>query len=257
LVSGTQTDTEAVREDVARVLAPMGLRLSPGKTTVVHMSEGFDFLGFRIQWRRKRGSNKWHVYTFIADRPVRSVKAKIRALTHRNSQQDLGDVLRRLNQLMHGWAAYFRHAVAKHTFATIAAFAWRRVVAMVRHRHHWQWVDVRRWLIDPTGRWRQPAADGIELFDLATVSVTRYRYRSKIPNPWAQPVNTHTAETVESPLRGDAHGGFGERPGETDREQPRHRAPGRLNQAAEADLDDVDDLAFDLAGALPFDGGDG
>ena len=37
-----------------------------------------------------------------------------------------------------------------------------------------------------------------------------------------------TADSVESPLRGDTHGGFGERPGETGREQPRHRAPGRL-----------------------------
>jgi hypothetical protein len=35
---------------------------------------------------------------------------------------------------------------------------------------------------------------------------------------------------VESPLRGNTHGGFGERPGETDRWQHRHRAPGRLNQ---------------------------
>ena len=38
-----------------------------------------------------------------------------------------------------------------------------------------------------------------------------------------------TADTVESPLPGNRHGGFGERPGETDREQSRHRAPGRLN----------------------------
>ncbi|AEA22318.1 RNA-directed DNA polymerase [Pseudonocardia dioxanivorans CB1190] len=189
LVHGTRTDTEAVREEVARVLAPMGLRLSPAKTTVVHMSEGFDFLGFRIQWRRKRGTNKWHVYTFIADRPVRSVKAKIRALTRRNSQLDLGYVLTRLNQMMRGWAAYFRHAVAKHTFAVIAEFAWRRVVTMVRNRHHWQWADVRRWLIGPTGRWLPPAADGIELFNMATVPVTRYRYRSKIPNPWVLPSN--------------------------------------------------------------------
>jgi hypothetical protein len=30
-------------------------------------------------------------------------------------------------------------------------------------------------------------------------------------------------------LRRKAHGGFGERPGETGREQSRHRAPGRLN----------------------------
>jgi len=44
------------------------------------------------------------------------VKAKIRALTPRTSQQDLGYVLTRLNQVMHGWANYFRHAVAKDTF---------------------------------------------------------------------------------------------------------------------------------------------
>jgi hypothetical protein len=35
--------------------------------------------------------------------------------------------------------------------------------------------------------------------------------------------------TVESPLRREAHGGFGERPGETDRQQCQHRAPGRLS----------------------------
>jgi hypothetical protein len=36
------------------------------------------------------------------------------------------------------------------------------------------------------------------------------------------------ADTVESPLHGNRPGGFGERPGETDREQSRQRAPGRL-----------------------------
>jgi hypothetical protein len=85
------------------VLAPLGLRLSAAKTRIVHMSEGFDFLGFRIQWRRKRGTNKWHVYTFIADRPIRSVKAKIRSLTNRKAQQHPGTVLTRLNQVMRGW----------------------------------------------------------------------------------------------------------------------------------------------------------
>jgi RNA-directed DNA polymerase len=49
----------------------------------------------------------------------------------------------------------------------------------------WTWRDVRRHLIGPNGRWRRPSADGIELFNIATVPVTRYRYRgSKIPNPW-------------------------------------------------------------------------
>ena len=58
LVHGTRADVEALREDVAHVLAPLGLRLSAAKTQIVHMSDGFDFLGFHIQWRRKYGTNK-------------------------------------------------------------------------------------------------------------------------------------------------------------------------------------------------------
>jgi len=61
LVHGGKDHAQAIREDVAHVLAPMGLRLSAAKTSVVHMSDGFGFLGFRIQWRRKRGTNKWYV----------------------------------------------------------------------------------------------------------------------------------------------------------------------------------------------------
>lgn len=142
-------------------------------------------MGFHIRWRRKRGSNKWHVYTFISDRPIRSLKAKIRALTHRKSQQDLGSVLRRLNSIMRGWANYFKHAVAKRTFDRLRQFVWRRLVKMMMIRHRWSWKDVRRWLVTPSGSWRPIAADGIELFNIATVPVTRYRWRAgRIPNPW-------------------------------------------------------------------------
>jgi RNA-directed DNA polymerase len=185
LVHGARGDVEALREDLAEVLAPLGLRLSEAKTQVVHMSEGFDFLGFHIRWRRKRGTNKWYVYTFIADRPVRSVKAKVRALTSRLSQQNPRDVLIRLNQIMRGWANYFKHAVCKHTMDSLENFVWWRVIRWWMKLHRWRWKDVRRRLTDHTGRWRRPSADGIELFNIASVPITRYRYRgTKIPNPW-------------------------------------------------------------------------
>ena len=64
MVHGTEADTLAVREHVDQTIAPIGLRLSQEKTRVVHMSEGFDFLGFRIQWRRKKGTTgKYYVCT--------------------------------------------------------------------------------------------------------------------------------------------------------------------------------------------------
>ena len=185
LVHGTRADTDALREEIAGVLAPLGLRLSPAKTRVLHMSEAFDFLGFRIQWKRKRGTSNWHVYTFIAGRPIRSLKAKIRALTNRTSQQDLRQVLIRLNQIMRGWANYFKHAVCKHTLGNLANFAWWRVVSWLRTLHRWSWKDVRRAFTTPDGRWKPITADGTELFNMETVPVTRYRYRgSKIPSPW-------------------------------------------------------------------------
>ena len=58
LVAGTKAHAETLREEVAAVLAPMGLRLSEAKTTICHIDEGFDFVGFRIQRRRKRGTTK-------------------------------------------------------------------------------------------------------------------------------------------------------------------------------------------------------
>ena len=187
LVHGTREDVEALREDIADVLAKVGLGLSQTKTRIVHMSEAFDFLGFRIQWRRKRGTDKWYVYTFIGDRAVRSLKEKVRSLTDRLSQQRPRDVLVRLNQIMRGWANYFKHAVCKHTLGHLENFVWHRVVRWWMRLHRWKWKDVRRRLIGPTGRWRRPSADGVELFDLASVAVTRYRYRgSKIPNPWVR-----------------------------------------------------------------------
>jgi RNA-directed DNA polymerase len=191
LVHGGQDHAQAIREDVADVLAPMRLRLSAAKTSVVHMSDGFDFLGFHIQWRRKRGTDKWYVYTFIAQRPIRSLKAKVRALTHRTSQQDLRYVLTRLNQVIHGWASYFRHAVAKHTFSMLDHFAWKRLIRMLMRRHHWNWRDARRALVTATGRWRPLSAGEIELRPIAAIPIMRYRWRgTQIPTPW--PVTTNT-----------------------------------------------------------------
>ena len=197
----TEGDVARLREEITDMLAPLGLRLSAAKTRIVHMSEGFDFLGFRIQWRRKRGSNRWYVYTFIADRPVRQLKDKIRALTNRTSQHNPRDVLIRINQILRGWVAYFRHAVCKTTLKTLDHFVWRRVSSWWMVLHRWTWTGLRRRFTDPHGRWRPLSADGIELFATVSVPVTRYRYRGNtIPRPWSLN-HALMAETVESPVR--------------------------------------------------------
>ena len=64
LVAGTRQHAEALQEQVAAVLATIGLRLSPEKTTICHIDEGFEFLGWRIQRHQQRGSLKRYVYTY-------------------------------------------------------------------------------------------------------------------------------------------------------------------------------------------------
>jgi len=188
LVNGTEADVWAIREELVPVLAAMGLAFSEAKTRVVHLADGLDFLGFHIQWRRKFGTNKWYVYTFIAQRPIKALKVKIRALTPRTSQQPPRAVLIRINQILRGWSNYFRHAVSKHTFTTLAHFVWQRMATWLRTLHHWSWKDFRRQFTDHHGRWLPLSADGITLFDPSTVPVTRYLWRGySIPTPWAQP----------------------------------------------------------------------
>ncbi|WP_064060448.1 hypothetical protein [Rhodococcus pyridinivorans] len=64
MVVGTKAHADALWDEVADVIAPLGLRLSAEKTRVCHLDEGVDFLGFRIQRRRRKGTNKMSVYTY-------------------------------------------------------------------------------------------------------------------------------------------------------------------------------------------------
>ncbi|MEV4183762.1 group II intron reverse transcriptase/maturase [Streptosporangium canum] len=185
LVHGSGDDVHALHEEIAEVLAGLGLRLSPSKTQITHLGEAIDFLGFRIQWRRKQGTNKWYVYTFVSHTAIRSIRAKVRALTPRTSQQDLGSLRRRINLITHGWATYFKHAVAQRTFDSLDHFTWCRLIRMLIMRHRWRWKDVRRRFVTPTGQWRPIAAGEIELKRTAAITITRYRYRGNtIPSPW-------------------------------------------------------------------------
>jgi Group II intron, maturase-specific domain/MOSC N-terminal beta barrel domain len=92
-----------------------------------------------------------------------------------------------------GWANYFKHAVAKHTLDRLQAFVWWRIITWVKYRHRMSWKAIRRWFKGPTG-WRPIALDGIELFSVASVPVTRYRWRgTKILSPWPTPIIEPTA----------------------------------------------------------------
>ena len=90
MVSGDRHHAEALREVVSAVLAPLGLRLAPEKTRVVHIDEGCTFLGFDIRRMRKRGTSKQYVYTKPSKKAIQSIKDKVKAKTYRSSLKGRG-----------------------------------------------------------------------------------------------------------------------------------------------------------------------
>lgn len=183
LVRGTRGDVEALREEAATVLAPMGLRLSEEKTKISHIDEGLDFLGWRIQRHRKRGTDKSYIYTYPSKKAVKAVTAKVRTLSRLNKNLPLDALLHNLNPVLRGWCTYFQPGVSSATFRYLRAFAWRRVLGWLRRKHpRMNWKQLRRRYCQ--GGW-WPTEGNVTLFDPGRLRTTRYRYRgAAIPTPW-------------------------------------------------------------------------
>ncbi len=184
LVSGTQADAEALREEIAEVLTPMGLRLSEAKTLITHIDEGLDFLGWHLQRHRKRGTNRCYVYTYPSRKAVKAVMAKVKAQCRKTGTDlPLDTLLIQLNRMLRGWCAYFRPGVSSAAFQYLSSYTWGRVIRWLRRKHRRiTWKELRRRYCD--GGW-WPASSERALFNPATVRTTRYRYRGTvIPTPW-------------------------------------------------------------------------
>jgi RNA-directed DNA polymerase len=189
MVSGSRQHALALREETAAVLAPLGLRLAEEKTRVVHIDEGFDFLSFTIRRMRKRGTQKRYVYTVPSRKAIQAVKDKVSAMTYRSTRHRRPEMLiQSINQLLAGWADYFRHGVSKAVFNAIDSHAWNRIMRWLRRKYkqgrsRLGMPELRRRFCVP-GTWIF-AVNGVKLTGASVVPVTRYRYRgSKIPTPW-------------------------------------------------------------------------
>jgi RNA-directed DNA polymerase len=188
VLAGERHHAEVLREEVAAVLAPLGLRLSLEKTRVVHIDEGFDFLGIHIRRMRKRGTSKYYVYTKPSRKAIQAIKDKVKAKTYRSTRhQDLDELLISLNRTLAGWATYFRYGVSKAIFNAVDSHAWGRIMRWIRAKYKGKtrlgMKQMRRRFCDKGWRF---AHNGVVFTGASSVAVTRYRYRgSKIPNPWS------------------------------------------------------------------------
>lgn len=163
----------------------MGLRLSEAKTKIAHIDDGFDFLGWRIQRHRKRGTDRSYVYTYPSKKALKAVMRKVKLRCDRiDTNQPFAVLLRSLQSLLRGWTTYFQPGVSHATFHYLSHYTWHSVIRWLRRKHRKaNWKQLRRRYCQ--GGW-WPADGQVILFNPAAVATTRYRYRgSKIPAPWS------------------------------------------------------------------------
>jgi RNA-directed DNA polymerase len=184
VVAGERRHAEQLIAETARTIVPLGLTLSEEKTSIAHIDEGFEFLGWRIK-RQPRRNGRPQIYTYPSKRSLQAVLGKVKEITRSGQNQTLDQLLHRLNPVLRGWCAYFRHGVSSRTFNYLRAYTWRRVTIWLRAKHrgrNWRWLR-HRYL---PGWW--PTAETVGLYNPGAVKIVRYRYRgSKIPTPWEQP----------------------------------------------------------------------
>jgi RNA-directed DNA polymerase len=117
-----------VKPAVVEFLAERGLVLSPEKTKITHIREGFDFLG----WNIRKYNGKLLMKPSKAN--IKAHLDKIREVINGNKTAKQANLIRLLNPVLRGWSNYHSHVVAKKTFDKVDTYVWSML---------WQWAARR------------------------------------------------------------------------------------------------------------------
>lgn len=213
LVSGAAEDAAAEREALATVLQQrMGLTLSPEKTRITPLTDGFEFLGHRVRmrWDMRYG---WTPRIEVPKEQVADLRYTVKPLTGRaTTPLPLIALLQTLNPILRGWAHFYRHCTgAKDILSNLDWYVgdrlWRwmrkkypkaHVRTLLRHRRPSRIRRTRR-------VWQE---DGCEQFQMSLLKVERYK------RGWMQHPDFTTC-AGEPDAERTVHVRFGERACET------------------------------------------
>jgi RNA-directed DNA polymerase len=131
IITGATKDVleKEVRPLVEQFLRERGLQLSPEKTCITHIDQGFDFLGQHL--RKFDGTllvkpSKKNTHAFLE---------KVRGIIDANKSVSQESLIRQLNPVIRGWVNYHRHIVAAKAFHRVDHVVWQQLWSWARRRH--------------------------------------------------------------------------------------------------------------------------
>jgi RNA-directed DNA polymerase len=133
----SKEDAEQVQHVLMEWLKERGLALSEEKTRIVHLTEGFDFLGFNVRQYPAPLTSRtgWKLLIKPSKESVLGVQKQLKDHWDKAHGTNVPAVLARLNPLIRGWANYFRTAVAKEIFSKLDSWMFYKADGYTRRRH--------------------------------------------------------------------------------------------------------------------------
>jgi RNA-directed DNA polymerase len=133
----TRQDAEQVQKILVEWLKERGLTLSEEKTRIVHLTEGFDFLGFNIRHYPAPQTSRtgWKLLIKPSKESVKDIRKKIKEQWKKAQGTNVQSVLTKLNPIIRGWANYFRTAVAKEIFSSLDRWMFYKADRYTRRMH--------------------------------------------------------------------------------------------------------------------------
>lgn len=184
----SRQDLEAIIPSIEAWLAERGLELNKDKTTIGHIDDGVNFLGFHI--RRFNG----RCYTLPQKEKVHTFLQQIRQWLKRYISATQAAVIHTLNPLLRGWGNYYRHGVSKGMFRYVDDQLWKMLWrwACKRHRNknkHWiaqkyfMPANGARWTFNATVPTRGGRTKSITLLRLSDMPIVRHIKVKGIASP--------------------------------------------------------------------------
>jgi RNA-directed DNA polymerase len=131
-----------VKPAIEEFLAKRGLTLSEEKTAITHIRDGFTFLGQSLRKHLKT------LHITPAKEGVQLLVRKVGTLTRKYKSAPIVVLIKKLNEVLQGWAYYHRHVVASRAFGYVDSFVFHQLWRMLRRRHSNKskgWLIKRYW----------------------------------------------------------------------------------------------------------------
>src|SRR5713226_5183891 len=133
----TKEDAEEVQNILVEWLKQRGLTLSTEKTRIVHLTEGFNFLGFNVRHYRapQTARSGWKLLIKPSKESAQKIRETLKDLWRSAQGASIQTALATMNPVIRGWAEYFRIAVAKEIFGKLDGWMFYKATRYTKHRH--------------------------------------------------------------------------------------------------------------------------